>query len=323
MTQTGYEVQEIPLAKFSVIGAGAVGGFFGAKLATAGHDVTFVFRSDTELIRERGFTIKSAQGDFTIDNPQVVADAAELEPADFVVVAVKATANEAVIPVIKQTLKPGGAVLLIQNGINAESDYAAALDPDQSVIGAIALIAAERTEPNVVQHYSLGALTIGKYGPDYEAQPDDEQTKDLAAILDGAGVPAHVANSLLSARWQKLFWNGSFNPVSVLASMNSKEMTDEPHAADLCKRLMAEYLAAAKADGCHDLTETDCEFMFQSSVHMDHYDPSMKVDFDHGRQMEVDSIVGEPLKRGEATGTPMPSTQVVFELMSALNSKIS
>lgn len=311
------------MTKFSVIGAGAVGGFFGARLADAGHDVTFVFRKDADLVRERGFIVKSAQGDINIPNPQVVSSATDLELADFVIVAVKATANGSVLPMIKQTLKPAGAVLLIQNGINAEPEYAAALDAGQSVIGGIAVIAAERTEPNIVQHYSLGALTIGRYEPDYALASDDDQTNQLAEVLDAAGVPTHIAGSLLSARWQKLLWNGSFNPVSVLANMNSKEMTDDPSTTALCKRLMTEYLAAANADGCDDLTPVDLDFMFQSSVHMDPYYPSMKVDFDNGRLMEVDAIVGEPLKRAAATGSPMPSTQVVFELMSALNRQIA
>lgn len=307
------------MAKFSVIGAGAVGGYYGAKLAAAGHNVTFVFRRDTELIRSQGFTVKSGQGDIDLDQPRCVSDSSELEPADYVIVAVKATANAAVTPLIQKILTSSGTVLLIQNGINCEPEYALGLGPNQSVVGGLAMIAAERTAPNIVEHYALGALTVGSYADNYVTAPDSKQPHELARLLIEAGVPTHIAPNLLSARWQKLLWNGSFNPISVLADMNTYEMTQDPHIASLVRRVMNEYLQAAQADGCDGLTDVDCDMMFQSSVHMAPYSPSMKVDFDHGRLMESEAIIGEPLKRAAATNTAMPATQAIYELISARN----
>lgn len=310
------------MTTFSVIGAGAVGGYYGARLADAGHEVTFVFQNDADYIREHGFKIASPLGDIDLKNPLCVKQATDLAPADVVIVALKATVNPVIAPMIVQALKPNGTVLLIQNGINCEQLYAEHLSEDQSVVGAIALIAAERTERNKVEHYSLGSLNIGRYLDGYKTAPADDALKQLASTFVDAGVPVNVEDSLLTARWQKLLWNSSFNPISVLADRNSKEMTEEPHCAELVKRVMDEVLAAARADGCTALTEADNEMMFQSSVHMEPYDPSMKVDFDHGRIMEADAILGEPIRRAQANGTPTPNLQVIYDLISSLNAKV-
>lgn len=309
------------MTTFSVVGTGAVGGYYGARLAEAGHEVTFVFRNDADYIREHGFKVKSPEGDIDLKSPNCVANTPDLEPADVVIVAVKSTVNQDVAPLIGNALKPDGTLLLIQNGINGEPLFAKYLDDAQSIVGATALIAAERTERNVVEHFSLGSLNLGRYLANYATAPDDLTAQRLADVFNDAKVPTHVSQSLLEARWQKLLWNASFNPISVLANRNSFEMTEEPHCADLVKRVMNEVLAASRADGC-DLTENDTELMFQSSVHMPPYQPSMKIDFLNDREMEVDAILGEPIKRAEANGTPTPDLKVIYDLIASINAKL-
>lgn len=310
------------MATFSIIGAGAVGGYFGARLAEAGNDVTFVFRGNEDYVREHGFTVSSPLGDIDLKNPDCVGDMSELKPADYVIVAVKATANPAILPGIASTLNPEGTVLLIQNGINQEPLYAAQLSDKQTVIGASALIAAEFKGQNHVDHFSLGALEIGTYADGYAKTEGDARAKELADIFQAAKVPVNVDDNLLRARWQKLIWNAAFNPTSVLTGLNTKEMTDDAHASAYVKRIMLEVLAAAQADGCTELTENELDGSFQASVVMDPYFPSMKVDFDNGRVMEADAILGEPIERGKAVGVDMPALQAAFDLISAINGRL-
>ncbi len=307
------------MLRYAVIGSGAVGGFYGIRLAQAGAHVQFLFRHDADDVRTHGLDLTSPQGDVHLDRVDVSADWDGLRPCDVLVVAVKATANEDVVRLLREhadhLLGPDAAVLLIQNGIGAEPAYAACGRP---VLAGLAFLCAQRTGPHSVAHLDFGALTIAAHDP---AERPAGVTPTMAAIghdLGRAGIEVHLDDDLVRARWRKLMWNVPFNPLSVILDATTDELMGDPSAVDLIRRLMQEVAAASAAEG-RPLPDSLPDDLLAATARMAPYATSMKVDADAGRRLEVDAMLGEPLRRAARVGVAMPSVAVLHAQLAFLD----
>lgn len=310
------------MTTYVVIGAGAIGGFYGAQLAKAGHDVHFLFRSDADVVRSQGLNVVSPNGDFTLSDVNAHSGWDTLPKADVVLVAVKNQANADIASHLPEVLKDDGAVLLIQNGVNGEPLIAEHLTEDQHVIGGLAFISSERTAPNEISHFAFGTLTVGAYGDDYQPVAPTPALEQLKADLAPTGVEVVPADNLLGARWQKLLWNIPFNALSVILRAQTDTLVNDPASQALVREVMAEVEAVAAAEGC-PLPDGLIEAMIDGTKFMPAYSTSMKVDFDNGRRLEYESIVGEPLRRAEAAGVPMPATRVLYQQLQYLDNQLA
>ncbi len=304
-----------------VIGAGAVGGYYGAMLARAGHDVHFLARSDAEVVARDGLIVKSVGGDFTIHPVNAHAGWNSMPRADVVIVSVKSTVNDDVFPLAEQVVKPGGLVVLIQNGMGAEAALARELPESVELIGGLAFIGAEKTGPNEITHSDYGSLTLGVFAPDYQDAESDERTIRLVDALTAAGVPTELNPSLRQARWQKLVWNIPFNTLSVVLDATTAELINDPATHELVHAMMDEVMAAAKADGC-ELPADLPEAMLAATKTMSPYSTSMKVDFNAGRRLEVDGIVGGALVRARAHGVEAPILETIYRQLQFIDQRL-
>ena len=307
------------MASVAVIGAGAVGSYYGARLAQAGHDVRFLLRRDYEAVKTRGLRVESHRGDFVLERPTIARDAAAIGPVDWVLCGFKATSLEDAPALIRPCLGPETRVLAIMNGLGVEEALAAALGTDR-IFGGLAFTCLNRGEPGVVHHYEYGQVTIAHLG-------DDPAELALAAALwEGANAEIATAPSLLQARWEKLVWNVPFNGLTVVAGGVTTEaiVTDAGlrREADL---LMREVVAAGNADlAAHgrpnriDGGELIAR-MFALTDVMGPYRPSTMVDFVEGRALEVEAIFAEPVRRAQALGVPVPRMEMLTALLSRLD----
>ena len=310
------------MTAFAIIGAGAIGGYYGSRLAAAGHDVYFLFRSDAEYVREHGLVVKSPDGDLHLTEINSHEDWHEIPPVDVVIVSVKATANDDVAGRVAAILKPGGTVLLIQNGVNAEGAFAAALPDDATVVGATAFISAERTDRNVVEHFANGQITIGEYAPDYGVAGITARLEQLSQEFIAAGIPVQVEADLLAARWGKLLWNIPFNALCVVLQATTTELISNSETLALVKTMMNETIGIAAADGKVIPVEF-VEMLLEGTRQMDPYSPSMKVDFDAGRQLELEALLGAPLRRAETNGAAAPTISAVYRQLRFIDERIA
>lgn len=310
------------MLRYAVVGAGAVGCFYGIQLAHAGAAVQFMFRHDARDVQEHGLQLESPAGDIRLPEVFLSPDWAGLGPCDVLLVAAKATANEEILAGLRQhisrLLVPGGVVLLVQNGIGAEPAFAALGHP---VIGGLAFLCAQRTGPHTVRHLDFGELTIAIHNSDETPGGITAEMRAIAADLTRAGIAVRLDEDLIRARWRKLMWNVPFNPLSVILDANTDELVADPAALRLIRRLMGEVAAIAKAEG-HPLPDELPEALITSTRAMAPYATSMRLDANAGRPLEVDTMLGEPLRRAAQAGVALPAIELLYDELMFLNVRL-
>ena len=305
--------------RIAVIGAGAVGSYYGARLAQAGHEVHFVLRRDYDAVASGGLTVRSKDGDFRLEHPLVHRTPEEIGPVDWVLVGLKATAIEDARPLIAPLIGDGTRILLLMNGLGLE-EIVGGWFGDERVFGGLAFTCINRGEPGVVHHIDYGAVTIGHHLDDPAA------LDDALALWADATVEVIRAPSLLLARWRKLLWNVPFNGLAVTAGgVTTDVIMGTPDLRAAAESVMREVVAAGNADlaahGAEVRLDVDADIaaMLAATEAMEVYRPSTMIDFVEGRALEVEAIFGEPLRRARTLGLVVPYLELLTALMRALD----
>jgi 2-dehydropantoate 2-reductase len=300
---------------YAVIGTGAIGGFYGAKLAAAGHDVHFIARSDLDHLRRNGLRVESPDGAIELSDVSAHAGAETVPAVDTVLVAVKTTDTVAVLPLVRDLAAHGATVVVMQNGLGVEALVADAV-PDATVIGAMCFICSNKAGPGVVRHLDFGRVTAGELG----ANGATPAVKGLVDDLAGAGVAASALDDLALGRWKKLVWNIPYNGLSVVLDAGTDELMADPHTRALVEDLMREVLAGAVACG-RTIPGDFVQQMLDDTERMIPYATSMKLDHDAGRPLELQAIYGEPLARAREAGCEMVRVQALYDQLSFLDAR--
>ncbi len=289
----------------AIIGAGAIGSFYGAKLDRSGMKVQFHTRSGTSVLKKEAMKIQSVLGDFSI-----TADSHEttetMDPADIVIVSTKALEGIDYKTLLKPVVKDNGVILLLQNGLNLDEKLQE-LFPGQRILGAAAFVCLNRVSPADIRHLAYGKLDIGYLSPE-----DKDIANDIAAMFKSAGLKAHFSGHIREIRWRKLLWNVPFNVLSVLLlNANTKEMIEDDNILRLSVELMKEVKAIAGAEDI-GITDDDIHNMIANTNEMVPYKTSMLLDFQEHRPMEVEAILGEPLRAARNAGVHVPKMEVIY-----------
>lgn len=299
------------MTKILVIGAGAVGSFYGAKLANAGAEVTIWCRSDYDFIKNNGIKIESYLGDFHFSPHGVLKNLDEAKNEfDYILVATKVLPNIDICGLLKNILHPKTKIVLIQNGIHIEKNIAQTF-PNNELISAIAFIASSRKSVGVVHHQAYGKITIGTF----ENKASDA-VHFLANLWQNSGVEVEVSDKILFERWKKLVWNGAFNPLSVLLrGKNTMEILNNNLTLNLVKNIMNEICDLAKADNC-ELPIDVIEKNIVATKKMNPYKTSMLLDFEAGRQMEIEAILGNAIKFAQSKSISIPYLSTIYAIIA-------
>lgn len=300
---------------YTVVGAGAVGLLYGTRLAVAGHPVRWLVRSHADVLRRDGIEVTSQGERLCIDPAGVVAatDPADLPPSDVVLLATKTTANSVLGEVLGDVCAPGAHVVVLQNGLGAEQQVRREVPAAGAVIGGLCFVCAERTGPGRAEHLDYGAVTLAPLEPEH-APVAEAIAQDLA----GAGVETSVLEDLGVARWRKLVWNIPFNGLCTLLDATTEELLADDSARALVVDLMDEVVAAARATG-HPLPADVRDHMLALTEQMRPYAPSMKLDHDAGRPLEVEAIYGGPTRAARAAGAPMSRVEALTGALGFLD----
>ncbi|MYE32189.1 MAG: 2-dehydropantoate 2-reductase [Chloroflexi bacterium] len=308
-----------PVATVAVIGAGAVGSYYGARLAQAGHDVRFLLRRDYDAVAERGLQIESHHGDFALERPAIARDAAAIGPVDWVLCGLKTTALDDAAALIRPCLTPETRVLAIMNGLGVEESLAGSLGTEH-VFGGLAFTCINRGEPGVIHHIEYGQVGIAHLG-------DDPAELDRAlALWRDATVEITRQPSLLRARWEKLCWNVPFNGLTVAAGgVDTEVIVTDPALRAEARALMEEVVAAGNADlasaGSPERIDGEAVIsrMFELTDVMGPYRPSTLIDYLEGRAIEVDAIFAEPARRARDLSVSAPRMEMLTALLARLD----
>lgn len=296
-------------ARIAILGAGAVGSYYGGRLALNGHDVHFLLRSDFEAVHQNGLRVQSIAGDFHLPQPNIHRTPAEIGPCDLVIIALKNTHNSQLTYLLPPLLKPGTVLLTLQNGLGNEA-FLATVFPDHDVLGGLCFVCINRTSPGCIVHSAQGQIIMGDH--ERAALP---RTHALAAAFNTAGIPCNVDDSLTRARWKKLVWNIPFNGLSIAAGrLDTAAILTSEALATLVRDLMHEVILTANHLG-HELPLSLADDMIARTRLMTPYKPSSLIDFEAGHEVELDAIWDEPARQARAAGHPMPRVEMLAHLL--------
>ncbi len=299
-----------PLASLAIVGAGAIGSYYGARLALAGHDVRFLLRGDLDALRTHGITLREKDATRHLGRVAAFGRPEEIGPVDLVVVALKTTANAALSALLPPLLHAHTAVLTLQNGLGNEELLAGIVGPER-VLGGLCYIGVTREAPGVIVGYHTpGRMTFGEFG-----RPAGARVRAVAELFAGFGVGVRVLDNLAEARWQKLIWNVPFNGLAIAGGgVTTDRILGTPELAAQVRPLMDEVAAAARHFG-YVVSENFIQSQIDVTPGMGAYQPSSLVDFLAGREVEVEAIWGEPLRRAQAVGLPMPRLAALYRTL--------
>jgi 2-dehydropantoate 2-reductase len=298
--------------RLAIIGSGAVGCYYGAKLARAGSRVSFLMRSDLEHVRRHGLDIRSHLGDFHLPAVHAFGSTDDMGPADVVIITLKTTANPALETLLPPLLHPGTRLLTLQNGLGNEEFLADRWGADR-VLGGVCFTCINRTAPGRVEHTAQGAIALGSLTPASHAT-----AAAMAHLFERAGVSCRHADDVTAVRWRKLVWNIPFNGLAIAAGgIDTQRILDDPALATLASRLMEEVIAAAGQLG-YPQPDGLVSDQIAATRTMAAYRPSSMIDFVEGREVETEAIWGEPLRRALAAGADMPRLTMLYALIRSL-----
>lgn len=287
----------------AIVGSGAVGLYYGARLAAAGEDVRFLLRSDFAAISRDGLKVASVHGDLDLPQVKVYRSAAEIGPVDLVIVAWKATSNDQLAAVLPPLLHANTQVLTLQNGLGNCESLAAIVGPGR-VLGGLCFVCINRSAPGQVVHSAGGRVSLGEWQPDGTGRAAELERRFKAAKIQAVAV-----DDLAKAQWDKLVWNIPFNGLSVAdGGVTTDRLLATPQGEAKLRALMGEVVATAQALGL-DLSEDLIDFHIERTRPMGPYRTSSMIDFVEGREVEVGPIWAEPLRRARAAGVAMPLTE--------------
>lgn len=290
--------------KYAVIGTGAVGGYYGGRLANAGLDVHFLMHSDYEYVREHGLQVDSCDGSFHLDSPNVYASTADMPKADVVIVALKTTRNHLLKELLPPLLHEETLVLLIQNGIGPEVELQKSF-PNLYLAAGLAFICSAKTEPGRVKHQCYGGINIGNYS----CKNEDVMAR-LMADFELSGIKAAQVE-YNEARWKKAVWNMPFNGMTVVMNSQTDRLLVNPNTMALIRRQMLEVIGAARALGVENIDESFADRMIENTLNMTPYSPSMKLDYEFGRPMEIEYLYSRAIAEAHKVGYSMPCLEML------------
>jgi 2-dehydropantoate 2-reductase len=295
--------------KILIIGAGAIGGFYGGLLAKAGADVSVVCRSDYEVVKRQGYRIESSElGCWQFQPSQILRHGREYQgSADYLVLCSKVTEDVDRIALIRDAVSTNTAIVFIQNGVEIERELYLAF-PDNELISGLAFVCCNRVAAGVVKHLAYGKLMLGNF-----PRSVLPKTLHLRDLFLQARIECVVSEDIVTGRWQKCVWNAAFNPLSVLSGGLATQAILQSQETFI-RRIMREVCDIARACG-HPLPADVIETNICHTNAMPPYKTSMLLDFERHHLMETEAILGNAVRAGLREGVACPNLQALYALM--------
>ena len=302
------------MKQIMVVGAGSVGGFFGAHLAKNNPNVSFLLRPRTlEAVKRNGLTIKSAKGNFTV-HPPAASDPRELAIPDLIILAVKAYDLDEVMTQLEPVLTDRTVILTLQNGIDTEDRIIARLHRD-CVVGGVAFIYSKIVEPGVIEHYKRGGVAIGEL-----MGHKSERLSQIAEIFKQAGISCQLSEDIRKSKWEKMCWNCVFNPLTVVIDDKVAKALDHPEMAGVIRQIVGEVAAvsaAVKVPLAPDMAEKVVKWTQElRDIHTSMYD-----DWKAKRPTEIDYLNGYIVRVGRELGIPTPVNEALTAMVKTIAEK--
>jgi 2-dehydropantoate 2-reductase len=290
--------------KYGIIGTGAIGGYYGAKLAYAGQEVHFLLRSDYEYVTQHGLQVDSCNGSFHLPQVNAYQSTLNMPQCDVVLVCLKSVNNAKLQSLLPPLLHANTLVVLIQNGIGVEEDVQQQF-PGVQLAAGLAFICSAKTQPGVVNHQCYGSINLANY-----SCRDEALMQTVVDEFRQAGIETGFVE-YNEARWKKAVWNMPFNGMTVALHTQTDQLLKNPSTRQLIREQMMEVVTAAQHLGVKNLDAAFVDKMISTTDAMTPYSPSMRLDYDFRRPMEIYYLYTRPLQIAREAGCPMPKLKML------------
>ena len=290
--------------KYGVIGTGAIGGYYGAKLAHAGQEVHFLLHSDYEYVKAHGLQVDSCDGSFHLTDVNAYQHTEDMPLCDVVLVCLKSVNNSILNSLLPPLLHQQTLVVLIQNGIGIEEDVQK-MFPDVQLAAGLAFICSAKTKPGRVNHQCYGSINLANY-----SCKDETLMQIVVDEFLHAGIKAELVE-YHEARWKKAVWNMPFNGMTVALHTQTDLLLKNEATRRLIREQMMEVVGAAQHLGIKNIDSSFVDKMIEITDSMTPYSPSMRLDYDFHRPMELYYIYTRPIEIAREAGYKMPKLEML------------
>lgn len=299
--------------KILIVGAGAVGGYYGGRLALVGEDVTFLARGEIlEALNKQALKVKSYQGDFQV-SVQAVGDVKGLPSPELIILAVKTYDTDKALRQIESVVGDGTLFMSLQNGVESEEKMASRFGKDK-VLGAVCYIGSEVTRPGEIMHSADGQITVGEF--DGSLSPRLER---IVGAFRQARIDISTSENIRKVLWEKLLWNVPFNQVCAIARASVGEVLDSKEMCELLKGAMEEVIRIAQKHGVV-LDERDIQRHLDfSNQKLRLVRPSMLQDLEKGKHLEHETFSGFLLREGKRLDISVPINETFYRFLCFLD----
>ena len=302
--------------RIAVMGTGAVGGYFGAKLATAGHELVFIARGKhLDAMRRTGLRIDSPAGKLHIRDALITNNAADFGTADLVLFCVKSYDTEPVASALAPLIGDTTMILSLQNGVD-NSEKISRCWGERRTFAGVVYIGAQVAAPGVIFHSSGGTIVFGQA----DRGKNSQDAKLIEQTLTSAGVTCAISQNIKKVQWGKLLWNAPFCAISSLARADMKQILQSEGLKKLALTCMAEVQAAALARGI-DLPRALFEETIAFSAGLGSFKPSMLQDLEAGKPLEYEAFNGIVVNTLQQAGKTAPVNESFYALLQQLDQK--
>jgi len=299
--------------KILVMGAGAVGAYFGARLRASGEDVVLCARgANLRALRDHGLDITSIRGDLRID-VTATDTPRDFAPYDLILFCVKAYDTDTAAQAISGCLKPGGAILTLQNGVENEAKLGAIFGRD-AVMGGNARVGVEMIAPGKIVHLSTGHIDFGELDG-----RETDRARNIADVFRRAGILGQLSTDIMTARWDKLIWNGALNTVTTLTRRRVGEILDDVEGLRLLRRLMQEIVSVARADGAKISDDRIDAYIAHSQKNLRALKTSTQQDLERGKALEYEALSGAVVRGARRHNISVPTVETIYALLRLLD----
>jgi len=299
-----------------VIGAGAVGAFYGSLLAQTGAEVSVVCRSDYDRVKQQGFVIDSHfLGRWSFAPAQVLKNVTDFKGTpDYILLCTKVIPTLDRVALIHPAVSRNTSIVFIQNGVDIEQEMLDAF-PNNEVISGLAFICCNRTGPGEILHLAYGRLALGNL-----PNGVSDKTAQLCKLFNRSGIECGTVDNIIAGRWQKCVWNAPFNPLSVLSGgLPTLDILQTQES--FIRSIMQEICDIAAASG-HPLPEDIVDINIEHTYAMPPYKTSMLLDYESGQPMETEAILGNALRAAQRLNVAAPHLESVYALMKLRELKL-
>ncbi|KAH8805396.1 2-dehydropantoate 2-reductase [Xylogone sp. PMI_703] len=310
------------MTRILLFGAGSIGGIYVYILSKGGADVTAVCRSNYAVVKERGFRITSPKfGDY-IFKPNAVNSVEDAKgPWDYIVVCSKSFPgkNPSLADQLRSAVGPETTIVLIQNGVGIESEIATAF-PNNPILSCVVYLPTTQTSPGVILMREADTLEISTF-PASAPESHKKAAQEFANVVTAGGGRAVLYDDIQPRRWLKLLINASWNPICALSrSTDADFLRSSPQSVDYVRSVMKEIVTLARALGYVEVNEAIAESQLNRALNREKgIQVSMLADALDGRSMEVEAILGNPVRIARSIGVETPQLEVLYILTKALD----